>query len=565
MARWPRPNLSSVSPLLSVAKLWNRSHFRSRLFIVGTAVAAALLSYSAFPAHADAVPTCFGKPATIIGTDGPDVIYGTSGPDVIYGGGGDDIIYGLGGDDLICGGAGNDTIYGGPGNDKIAGGTGDDHLYGNGGNDVLDGGAGNDTLVGGGGTNTLNGGIGDDVLDGGSGNDILNGGAGADTLNGFGGDDVLRGGDGNDTLNGGSGNDILNGGAGNDVLNGDGGNDVLLGGAGDDRLRGGDGSDRLYGGDNADILNGGAGNDLLNGGPGVDSLEGGPGADTLDWFYPASDTAVDLSTNDTVDMNWLPAPQPAAFAVAIPIYGNRALNLVRTVLRPQIRPNDPLVLSSGYGSGTIDTTWVNNAAAALHREFPQNPIYVLTTGSANLTTAASNITAPVSAVLYGYEPNLQNEPGFSWSTSTTLSVVQNAASALHLKGMGAGFYPTGRPVLQKYQTSGGAWVPYNWDYGQMRSETDDVLVQTQTYCAKGLSRFSNAVDKVAHQMQTHGFAGQWYTQVTIAPGNTNTVTLTEAQACTTKAASSNVTGMVVWWSPQHVGDFESYLSALGRN
>lgn len=599
--RWVSWRWCSVSASGQIATLQHRAPFPRYLLFLGIAAAGALLSYSSFPAHADAAPTCFGKPATIIGTDGPDVIYGTNGPDVIYAGGGDDTIYGLGGDDLICGGAGNDTIYGGPGNDKIAGGSGDDHLYGEGGDDTLDGGAGNDFLASGDGTNTLNGGIGGDTLDGGSGADTLNGGAGADILNGGGGNDVLNGGADNDTLNGGAGNDILRGGDGNDVLNGgdnadvlhggagddhlqggngddilrgDGGNDVLRGGAGNDvlngndgndQLYGDDGADRLYGGNGADSLHGGSGNDLLNGGPGVDTLDGGPGADLLDWFYPGSDSAVALSTNDTVHMNWLTTSQTTSFAVAVPIYGSETLDLVRTTLRPQIRPNDALVLCSGNGSGTIDTTWVNGAAAALHREFPQNPIYVLTTGSANLSLAASDITAPVNAVLYGYEPNLQNEPEFSWSTSTTLSLIQQAVSNLHQNGLGAAIYPTGRPVLQKYQASDGTWVPYDWDYGQLRSETDEVLVQTQTYCAKGLSRFSKAVDKIDQQMQSHGLAGKWYGQVTIAPGNTNTVTLAQAEACTAKAASSSVAGLVVWWSPQHAGDFESYLSYLGRN
>jgi Ca2+-binding RTX toxin-like protein len=48
-------------------------------------------------------PTCFGQPATIVGTSAGDMLQGTDGPDVIVGRGGQDTIYGLGGDDLICG------------------------------------------------------------------------------------------------------------------------------------------------------------------------------------------------------------------------------------------------------------------------------------------------------------------------------------------------------------------------------------------------------------------------------------------------------------------------------
>ena len=44
-------------------------------------------------------PTCDGKPATIVGTAGPDVLHGTSGSDVVVALGGSDIVEGRGGDD----------------------------------------------------------------------------------------------------------------------------------------------------------------------------------------------------------------------------------------------------------------------------------------------------------------------------------------------------------------------------------------------------------------------------------------------------------------------------------
>jgi len=70
--------------------------------------------------------TCFGKPATIVGTPGDDTIVGTPGPDVIAGLGGDDVIDGKGGRDLICGGPGADTLDGGAGGDSLDGGAGRD-------------------------------------------------------------------------------------------------------------------------------------------------------------------------------------------------------------------------------------------------------------------------------------------------------------------------------------------------------------------------------------------------------------------------------------------------------
>lgn len=92
------------------------------------------------------VPRCGGKPATIVGTPGPDVLRGTSRADVIVG---------LAGKDKITAAKGNDTVCGGAGADTIAGGKGRDRLFGGPGNDRLTGGPGRDTCLGGRGSNRV--------------------------------------------------------------------------------------------------------------------------------------------------------------------------------------------------------------------------------------------------------------------------------------------------------------------------------------------------------------------------------------------------------------------------
>ena len=92
---------------------------------------------------------CFGLPASIVGSAGPDTLEGTASADVIVGLGGDDTIYGNGGDDLICGNAGADLLIGGAGNDRIRGGPGNDTLRGTLGDDRLGGGDGFDRGNGG--------------------------------------------------------------------------------------------------------------------------------------------------------------------------------------------------------------------------------------------------------------------------------------------------------------------------------------------------------------------------------------------------------------------------------
>ncbi len=114
------------------------------------------------PLAATAQVTCYGKTATIVGTEGNNVLNGTKYPDVIAGLGGNDTINGASGNDLICGGPGNDTISGGNGSDRIDGGSG---------NDTIAGDFGADRLFGGLGTDAMNGGIGIDLCDGGIGQD----------------------------------------------------------------------------------------------------------------------------------------------------------------------------------------------------------------------------------------------------------------------------------------------------------------------------------------------------------------------------------------------------------
>ena len=250
----------------------------------------------AAPPTESAVPTCDGRQATIVGTDGPDVLHGTPGNDVIWGGGGNDVIYGLGGNDVICGGPGNDVIHGGAGNDRIYGGPGNDVIYGEAGNDVLNGGSG---------SNIIYGSRGDDALNGGSGNEnILYGGSGDDRLyGGSGNENILFGGLGIDHLIGGSGNgNILEGGYGWDFLNGGSGREDTASFAAMPRseethngvhaslktgLATGDGHDRmrnianLEGSAFNDVLIGDHGNNRLYGGPGNDTLIGGGGRDEL--------------------------------------------------------------------------------------------------------------------------------------------------------------------------------------------------------------------------------------------------------------------------------------------
>jgi Ca2+-binding RTX toxin-like protein len=221
----------------------------SSLVVVATAAAPGHAGMS----HPADTPTCFGQPATIVGTEGNDSLLGGPGVDVIVGLGGADRIKGRGGNDLICGGAGNDFIYGGGGNDQIDAGDDGGPIHGGPGKDVLLGGAGRDGLWGDQGNDTIDGGNDEDevlyaipstcsvTVD-------LAAGTSSSTC------------DGSDA--------IIN-------------VEDVDAGAGDDIIRGDDGPNRLIGDTGANLIYGRGGDDYLDGGA---FANGGPGYDTCEYF-----------------------------------------------------------------------------------------------------------------------------------------------------------------------------------------------------------------------------------------------------------------------------------------
>lgn len=304
-----------------------------------------LIALTATPPAAGAVPTCEGRPATIVGTSGDDRLLGTDGIDVIVARGGNDDVTGRDGADVICAGHGDDTIDGGTGDDIIRSGPdrdvlslgGADRVWAGGGTDIVvnndidvsgswvslgagrDGGtflmttggtvqgdAGKDFVIVttyGGAKLGLHGGTDDNwlalnlrvdaqtvdvVIDQTAGTIALDGSTGTfvnwNHFQGFGwGRWTYRGSNGSDDLeiHGGSLNASLL--AGNDrAISFSGHDDFIDGGAGDDRIRAFHGYDDLVGGPGNDLLDGGYHWDLLDGGPGDDRLIGGEGRDTLD-------------------------------------------------------------------------------------------------------------------------------------------------------------------------------------------------------------------------------------------------------------------------------------------
>lgn len=262
-----------------------------RLLLALTAAAVAVVGVLAAPSgSARSRPTCYGKRATMVGTNHRDVISGTRGRDVIVARGGNDVIRAKSikanhGEDIVCGGSGDDRIngngednvlIGGRGNDTIKGSPGDDFIVGDNvnlvgnesgktGRDYLNGTGGRDFLVG------DNFAVGDasgatadkDIVGLDNGDKLIGDSASLDGDAKGGAADRLAGADGNDLVVGdsyaphgkasGSGNDKkskahpragINAGPGNDIVVGD--NYTRTGtasGGGRDQLHAADGGD----------------------------------------------------------------------------------------------------------------------------------------------------------------------------------------------------------------------------------------------------------------------------------------------------------------------------------
>ena len=102
--------------------------------ILALTTATLLVCTLTIAATAAAAPRCFGRRATIVGTDRADVIVGTAKKDVIVARGGNDTIKGGDRRDIICAGKGDDLVKGGDGNDLLLGQDGNDRLLGGKGN-----------------------------------------------------------------------------------------------------------------------------------------------------------------------------------------------------------------------------------------------------------------------------------------------------------------------------------------------------------------------------------------------------------------------------------------------
>jgi hypothetical protein len=235
---------------------------------------------------------------------------------------------------------------------------------------------------------------------------------------------------------------------------------------------------------------------------------------------------------------------PAAPSFAYNVFSSAHTSYLTSIAN-LILPTDRFVVISGNNASTLNVNWMNTQATALRKLF-QGPIYGYTAGCSapdNVSPAASGLNAAASAVIYGYEPNMTNEPEFAWPFSTTLANARTAAAKARAGNQLAGIAPSSRPLLQSSLSQ------YNWDYGQIMSTVDFMLVQTQTYAANGT--YPQAITKLKAQISS----GDWCPQLTIDSTETNGVSVDVAVAAYNAAPTPLLSLWVAAAESANIGAF----------
>ncbi|MDI6814384.1 MAG: hypothetical protein QMD10_12760, partial [Desulfitobacteriaceae bacterium] len=241
--------------------------------------------------------------------------------------------------------------------------------------------------------------------------------------------------------------------------------------------------------------------------------------------------------------------------LVVPVYNRRGLEVVKTEFRPYITRDDVILVVSG-NFNSLDLAWIDEATATLKRTYPDVPVFVGTGGLRNIFLIVEKLTQPCQGLVYVYEPNLPGEPEFTWDTKGTAANFKRAAELAHQRGLAFAVKPTGRPLLQN------GLQKYGWDYGALAGTADAVFVQTQTYCKRSTDVFEKAIEKLQGQFEASGVPVSWVPEISVDPEAPNGVPVSRAVECAQIARAKGVTGVLVWWSPEHVKAALEFLRFL---
>ena len=228
--------------------------------------------------------------------------------------------------------------------------------------------------------------------------------------------------------------------------------------------------------------------------------------------------------------------------------------------RPYIQPGDSFDLASGNPENTtLNTGEINHWASLLREAFPSATIFAHTAGVSHLSTLVTKASANIAGVFYDYEPHY--EPEFSANFSQTVGEFENATNIAHSQGLLSIGYPTGQPIASaQYRID-------DWNYGVLAEKVDQLVVQSQTYCHKGITSYRNAVSDVLGQYAQESAPGVPTFQITLgvnASLTPNQVTPSQAYNCARVLTDFGLSTLYLWWGPNSNPEVQRFLEDIGR-
>ncbi len=253
------------------------------------------------------------------------------------------------------------------------------------------------------------------------------------------------------------------------------------------------------------------------------------------------------------------APLPH-LAITFAANSSSEVRFLLTSARPYLEPGDSFDLVSGSPeNSTLSVSNLQRWSEELRAAYPWATISFHTAGVGNLGGVAPAAIGNASGVLYDYEPGF--EPEFSFNFTATLANFQNATAIAHANGVRSIGYPIGRmlldPALQKY----------DWNYATLAGTVDQLIVQTQTYCAQGVPRFAEATGLVLAQFKAANLTSVPTFQVTIGNATTalpNGVTAVPAYDCAAQLTGAGLSTLYLWWDIGGESNLLAFLQDIGR-
>lgn len=223
------------------------------------------------------------------------------------------------------------------------------------------------------------------------------------------------------------------------------------------------------------------------------------------------------------------------------VFNDQTLNLfISGILGPFIKSYDSFTLFSGNESGSINVVDLNRWASAIHQKYPSSQIYAATSGIENITNGAPLLDKSLfTGFMYVYEPNRANEPEFTWDRAETERIWREVASIIRAQGLEAWGKPSGRALAGRDHAGA-------WDHGVLGTIMDGQNIQTQGSCDLTDS-FSLAINDIISQFKNAGATSQLFVQITIAPGQTNSVDPAVGIECAKVAWSEPMIKRLTLW------------------